>query len=71
MLLEVCAAHSAFLGKLHKKVEECPQLSGGRSSQIRSQTSPKCPEVGPNARGASAGMIPWLSWLKLSREMGL
>ena len=38
--------------------------------QIRSQTSPRCPAAGPSSRGASPGMVPWLSGLNLCREMG-
>ena len=62
--------NGAFLGKLNRtKVEECPQFSRGGSGQIRSKISPKCLRGGPRARGASAGMGPWLSELKLCREI--
>ena len=65
-----CSPNGAFLGKLYKtKVEEHAQFSGDGSSQIRSQTSPRCPAGGPSARGASADLVPWLFGLKLGREM--
>ena len=48
---------------------EVHQFSRGRSVLIRSQTSPRSPAGGPSAWGASAGMVPWLSRLKLDREM--
>ena len=66
-----CSPDGAFLRKLYKtKVEEHPQFSIGGSGPIRSQTSPRCLAGGPSARGASAGMVSWLSVLKLGREMG-
>ena len=62
--------NGAFLGKLYRtKVEEHAQFSGDGSSQIWSQTSPRCPAGGPSARGASADLVPWLFGLKLGREM--
>ena len=65
-----CSPNGAFLGKLYKtKVEEHTQFSGDGSSQIWSQTSPRCPAGGPSARGASADLVPWLFGLKLGREM--
>ena len=35
-----------------------------------SQTSPRYPEEGLSALGASAGMVPWQPGLKLCKEMG-
>ena len=66
-----CSPNGAIMGKLHKtKIEECPQFSGGRSGLIKSQTSPKYPAGCPSPTGVTACMVPWLSQLKLTREMG-
>ena len=36
---------------------------------IRSQTSPRCLAAGPRSVAASPDMVPWMTWLKLGREM--
>ena len=57
-------------GKTYKtQVEEHPQFSGGGSGQLRSHLT-QVSGGGPSSRGASAGMVRWLSGLKLGWEIG-
>ena len=70
VLLEVRAAQMRpFWESFIKQKLKKNQYGRCGSGQIRSQTSPRCLAGGPSARGASAGMVPWLSGLKLDREV--
>ena len=56
----ICSLKREFLGKIYKtKVVALPQFCVD-TDWIKSGTSPRNLEASPNARGRSAGMVPWL-----------